>query len=152
MDCFDNPFLLAPLFFIFNKLMNKFLYREGIQGIEQYLLFMRITAILAYVCVAVVEFFVSLLVFDFNDKEQIFSKLGSNVFVSTGWKESEVEDHLSNIVLVELHLLLACICTSIANQVWVRFHRFMKVANSFEKGLAIGLAIKDLWRVSGSSE
>ena len=131
--------------------MAAFINHEGIQGIEKYLLFTTKATILTYICVAVVKFFVSFLVFDFNDKEQIFSKLGSYVFVSTGWKESEVEDHLSNIFLVELHLLLACIYTSIANQVWVRFHLFMKVVDSFKKGLAIGLAIKDLWRVSGSS-
>ena len=121
MDCFNQSFLIASWFIILNELVHTLLYHERIQGIEKYLLFMRITTVGSDVCIPVVDLLVPILTFYFDHKEYIVCKFRSYVFVSTGWKKPEIEDNISDIFLIELNFLVTCSCSSITHQAFIEF-------------------------------
>ena len=112
--------------------MHTLLYHERIQGIEKYLLFMRITTVVSDVCIPVVDLLVPILTFYFDHKEYIVCKFRSYVFVSTGWKKPEIEDNIPNIFLIELNFLVTCSCSSIIHQAFIGFYWLLILMKLFD--------------------
>lgn len=121
INCLNHPFLYPPLFFIIDEMMPTFLDSKWIQRIEKDFFFMNKTTMLANICAAIVNYFISLLLFHFYDKEQVVCKFGSGFWVSAGWKKPEIKDYLAHIIPVELYFFFTCSGPSVANQLLVWF-------------------------------